>query len=146
MGQHRAHGRAAKHSMAAASGLQQPSNRRDNEENTASTGARAGAPAKLAGVDQAAWARSTGAELGGDGGDWRRRGRNPMVRRKRATRRSRGAIGRQRISPELAGVGRGARRRLSRQRGIRVRVRPRGERVRGKRPAGLSRFGQTHSG
>jgi hypothetical protein len=35
--------------------------------------ARAGAPAKLAGVDQAAWARSTGAELDGDGGDWRRR-------------------------------------------------------------------------
>jgi hypothetical protein len=74
--------------------------------------ARAGAPAKLAGVDQAAWARSTGAELDGDGGDWRRRWRNPTVTRKRATRRSRGAIGRRRISPELAGVGRGARRRL----------------------------------
>jgi hypothetical protein len=34
--------------------------------------ARTGALAKLAGVDQAAWARSTGAELDGDGGDWRR--------------------------------------------------------------------------
>jgi hypothetical protein len=36
--------------------------------------ARTGAPAKLAGVDQAAWARSAGAELDGDGGDWRRGG------------------------------------------------------------------------
>jgi hypothetical protein len=35
--------------------------------------ARAGAPARLAGVDQAPWARSTGAELDGDGGDWRQR-------------------------------------------------------------------------
>jgi hypothetical protein len=38
---------------------------------------------------------------------------------------------RHRAAADLAGVGRGARRRLSRQRGIRVRVRPRGERVRG---------------
>jgi hypothetical protein len=37
---HRAHGRAAKHSRAAASGLQQPSNRRDDEEDIASTGER----------------------------------------------------------------------------------------------------------
>jgi hypothetical protein len=72
--------------------------------------ARAGAPAKLAGVDQAAWARSTGAKLGGDGGDWSRRRQNPMVRREHATRQSRGAIGWRRISSELAGVGRGARR------------------------------------
>jgi hypothetical protein len=34
--------------------------------------ARIGAPAKLARVDQAAWARSIRAELDGDGGDWRR--------------------------------------------------------------------------
>jgi hypothetical protein len=67
---------------------------------------------KLARVDQAAWARSTGAELDGDGGNWRRRRRNPAVRRKHAMRRSRYAIGRRRISPELAGVGRGARRRF----------------------------------
>jgi hypothetical protein len=73
-------------------------------------GARAGAPTKLARVDQAAWARSTRAELDGDGGDWRRRQRNPAVKRKRAMRQSRYAIGRRRISPELAGVGRGARR------------------------------------
>jgi hypothetical protein len=65
--------------------------------------ARAGAPAKLAGVDQATWARSTGAELDGDGGDRRRRRRNPAVRRKCAMRRSRYAIGRWRISPELVG-------------------------------------------
>jgi hypothetical protein len=74
--------------------------------------ARAGAPARLAGVDQAAWARSTGAELGGDGGDWRRSRQNPTVRRKRTTRQSRCARGRRQISPELAGAGRGARRRL----------------------------------
>jgi hypothetical protein len=55
---------------------------------------------KLAGVDQATWARSTGAELDGDGGDWRRGWRNPTVRRKSATRRSRCAWGRRRISPE----------------------------------------------
>jgi hypothetical protein len=34
-------------------------------------GARAGAPARLTGVDQAAWASSTGAKLDSDGGDWR---------------------------------------------------------------------------
>jgi hypothetical protein len=34
-------------------------------------GVRTGALAKLAGVDQAAWERSTGAKLDGDGGDWR---------------------------------------------------------------------------
>jgi hypothetical protein len=36
-GQRRAHGRAAEHSMAATSGLQHPSNRRGDEEDTAST-------------------------------------------------------------------------------------------------------------
>jgi hypothetical protein len=83
-------------------------------------GARARAPARLAGVDQAARARSTGAELDGD---WRQRRQNPAVRRKRATRRSGYAIGRRRISPELAGVGRGARRRLGIARGgIRVKT------------------------
>jgi hypothetical protein len=35
---HHAHGRAAEHNTAAASGLQQPSNRRNDEESTASTG------------------------------------------------------------------------------------------------------------
>jgi hypothetical protein len=35
--QHRAHGRAAKHSTAATSGLQQPSNRRGDKESIAST-------------------------------------------------------------------------------------------------------------
>jgi hypothetical protein len=84
--------------------------------------ARAGAPAKLAGVDQAAWARPTGADLDGDGGDWRRGQRNPAVRRKRATRRSGYAIEWRRISPELAGVGRGARRRFGSPGGIRVRT------------------------
>jgi hypothetical protein len=79
--------------------------------------ARAGAPAKLAGVDQPAWARYTGAELDGDGGDWRRRRRNPAVRRKRVMKRSRYAIGRRRISPELAEVRRGARRRFKIARG-----------------------------
>jgi hypothetical protein len=48
--------------------------------------ARAGAPAKLAGVDQAAWTRSTRSKLDDDGGDWRQRRRNPAVRRKRMTR------------------------------------------------------------
>jgi hypothetical protein len=47
----------------------QPTRRRG--EHREHRGARTGAPAKLVGVDQAAWARSTGAELDGDGGDWR---------------------------------------------------------------------------
>jgi hypothetical protein len=64
---------SGKHSRAATSGLQQPSNRHDDKEDTASTRARAGAPAKLTRVDQAAWARSTGVELSGDGGDLMRR-------------------------------------------------------------------------
>jgi hypothetical protein len=72
--------------------------------------ARAGTPAKLTGVDQAAWARSTGAELDGDGGDWRQRRQNPAVRRKSATRQSRYAIGRRRISQEFTEVGQGAHR------------------------------------
>jgi hypothetical protein len=88
----------------------QPTRRRGGHRKHHRAWARA--PARLTGVDQASWARSTGAELDGDGGDWRRSRRNPVVRRKRAMRRSRYAIGRRRISPELAGAGRGARRRL----------------------------------
>jgi hypothetical protein len=60
-GRHRAHGRAAEHNMAATSGLQtaiQPTRRRGGHHKH--RGARAEAPARLAGVDQAAGARSTG--------------------------------------------------------------------------------------
>jgi hypothetical protein len=53
----------------------QPTRRRG--EHCKHSRARAGAPARLAGVDQAAWARSTRAELDGDGGDWRRRSTKP---------------------------------------------------------------------
>jgi hypothetical protein len=90
---------------------------RQRGEHRKHSGAWVEAPARLAGVDQAARARSTGAELDGDGGDWRRRQQNPVVRRKCATRRSRYAIGRRRILPELAGVRRGARRRFGIARG-----------------------------
>jgi hypothetical protein len=60
-GRHRAHGRAAEHSMAATSGLQtaiQPTRRQGGHRKH--RGARAEAPAWLAGVGQATRARSTG--------------------------------------------------------------------------------------
>jgi hypothetical protein len=104
-----AHGRA-QHGTTAVSGLRWPSNRCKAEETTTSTAKHRRSSSKLARVDQASRARSTGAELGGDGGDGRRCRQNPAVGRKRATRRSRIAIGRRRISPELAGAGRGVRR------------------------------------
>jgi hypothetical protein len=60
-GRHRAHDRAAEHSMAATSGLQttiQPMRRQGGHHKH--RGARAGAPARLTEVDQAVGARSTG--------------------------------------------------------------------------------------
>jgi hypothetical protein len=60
-GRHRAHDRAAEHSMAATSGLQtaiQPTRRRGGHRKH--PGARAEAPTRLARADQAAGARSTG--------------------------------------------------------------------------------------
>jgi hypothetical protein len=70
-----------------------------------------GSSSKLTGADRATRARSTVAELGGDVGDGRRCRRIPAVRRWGASRQSRSARGRRRISSELAGAGRGARRR-----------------------------------
>jgi hypothetical protein len=66
---------------------------------------------KLTGADRATRAGSTVAELGGDVGDGRQCRRNPAVRRWSATSQSRSARERRRILPELAGAGRGTRRR-----------------------------------
>jgi hypothetical protein len=74
----------------------------------ASTGRSA---SKLTGADRAPRARSIVAELGGDVGDGRRCRRIPTVRRWGAKSQSGSARGRRRISPELAGAGRGTRRR-----------------------------------
>jgi hypothetical protein len=60
-GRHRAHFRAAEHSMAATSGLQtviQPTRQREGHRKH--PGARAEAPTRLARADQAIGARSTG--------------------------------------------------------------------------------------
>jgi hypothetical protein len=55
-----------------ASGLRWPSNRREAEKITTSTASTRRSSSKLAGVDRATRARSTEAELDGNGGDWMR--------------------------------------------------------------------------
>jgi hypothetical protein len=80
---------------------------------------------KLTGADRATRARSTLAALGGDVDDGRRCRRNPAVRWWSATSRSRGAKEQRQILLELAGAGRGMRRRRESPEEIGLGFRPR---------------------
>jgi ribosomal protein S27AE len=80
---------------------------------------------KLTRADRATRARSIVAELGGDVGDGRRCRWIPAVRRWGATSRSGSARERRWISPELAGAGRGMRRRRESPEEIGLGFRPR---------------------
>jgi hypothetical protein len=120
-----AHGRAQHDSGVGVAVAIQPTQRRGDHHQHRR--ARARAPAKLAGVDQAAWARSTGAKLDGDGGDWRWGVTKPHGQE---DERDEAEQVRQRAAANLAGAHRSRARSSSATEspeGIRVRVRPRGE-------------------
>jgi hypothetical protein len=110
---HRAHGRAAKHNTwGRRRGCRlaiQPTRRRryhrKHREAGRSSSEASRSRSSLEGKIH--WAK-----LGGDGDEWRRGRQIPTVRWKHSTRQNDCPIGRRRSSSELAGIGRGSRRRF----------------------------------